>query len=123
MKHTKGPWAYHEANYSPSWRSDRYLIETGNSDDPECGNVAHMALQGNAELIALAPTAPHDCEDPACPGAINKQKLEAAEEMARALSYIRDQDDKPKSTTILSNHVVLIINDALSAWEKAGKGE
>ena len=39
----------------------------------------------NAELIALAPTAPHDCADPDCPGAVNKRKLEAFPEMLEAL--------------------------------------
>ena len=32
---------------------------------------------GNAELIATAQTAPHECDDPDCPGNINRKKLEA----------------------------------------------
>lgn len=35
--------------------------------------------EGDIELMLLALTAPHDCDDPECPGAINKRKLEAFE--------------------------------------------
>lgn len=32
--------------------------------------------RGNAIIIALAPTAPHNCSDPKCPGNINRQIIE-----------------------------------------------
>lgn len=55
--------------------------------------------------------APHSCADPECPGDINRRKLEAVEEMARA---IRD---------ILNEEVHLDgVKAALSVWEKTGKG-
>ena len=46
----------------------------------------HFAtVKGNAALIVLAPTAPHDCDDPHCPGNINRRKLEAFDEIRQAL--------------------------------------
>ena len=45
------------------------------------------------ELILLAPTAPHDCDIPGCPGRENKRKLEAAEDLCveakQAVSVLR----------------------------------
>ena len=45
---------------------------------------------GNAELLALAPTAPHQCNNPKCPGNINRQKLELFDDMVKLLgSYTK----------------------------------
>ena len=43
--------------------------------------------QANARLIALAPTAPHDCDIPGCPGAENKRRLDMHERMLRTLRH------------------------------------
>ena len=32
---------------------------------------------GNADLLRVAHTAPHECSDPQCPGNLNRRKLEA----------------------------------------------
>ena len=47
----------------------------------DCGVVGNRAAEANAALIALAPTAPHDCDDPQCPGDINRRKLESFDEI------------------------------------------
>jgi hypothetical protein len=46
--------------------------------------------ESNALLISLAPTAPHGCAIPGCPGAENKRKLEAFDEMVEALHALED---------------------------------
>ena len=88
MKHAKGPW-----KFGGRASKEVYVPETGR----HICTVHFAALQAmtninfnevslvNAELIALAPTAPHDCADPDCPGAVNKRKLEAFPEMLEAL--------------------------------------
>ena len=88
MKHAKGPW-----KFGGRASKEVYVPETGR----HICTVHFAALQAmtninfnevslvNAELIALAPTAPHDC-DPDCPGAVNKKRLEMFEEMVAAIT-------------------------------------
>ena len=52
-----------------------------------------------------------------------KAKLEAAEEMAKGLRWLRNENDRKKSPVELSNYAVRLINEMLTSWEKAGKGE
>ena len=67
---------------------------------------------GNTALIALAPTAPHDCDDPQCLGNVNRRKLEAITEAAShllvALLQVHPSDDQ-----IIVDHV----QDALKLLE------
>lgn len=44
----------------------------------------NIDVEANACLLAAAPTAPHDCDDPQCPGAINKRKLDAFDGLLEA---------------------------------------
>src|SRR3990167_11147512 len=56
-------------------------------DDPNpvaAVNLRREEWASNADLIILAPTAPHDC-DPDCPGAVNKKRLEMFEEMVEVV--------------------------------------
>ena len=83
MKHTKGPWEYQKR------RSDEYLVKgptgAGYIATVYAAIVGDGPFQANAELIASAPTAPHDC-DPDCPGGLNKKRLEMFEEMVAAIT-------------------------------------
>ena len=54
-QHTPGPWAFRKGNYTPKWREDTYLVETGNLEHQEGGQIAHLCLEANARLIAAAP--------------------------------------------------------------------
>ena len=88
MKQEKGPW-----KFGGRASKEVYVPETGR----HICTVHFAALQAmtninfnevslaNAHLIALAPTAPHSCDDPDCPGAVNKAKLETFPEMLEAL--------------------------------------
>jgi len=74
--HTAGPWevtrdsmslrlqAIQSSTRKPICRVDWQVV---GDKDPEAGL--------NARLLALAPTAPHDCDIPGCPGAENKRRL------------------------------------------------
>ena len=66
--------------------------------------------------VALCETAPHSCDDPSCPGDINRRKLEAAEGMANLLVEI--------SKNLNQYHpMTKKVQQMISTWEKAGKGE
>jgi hypothetical protein len=84
MTHTPGPWRVGKTTGPPS--RDIYARVPGDV----AGAIFPVALEpnngirpqdhdDNANLLALAPTAPHDCEIPDCPGMANKRLLEAAE--------------------------------------------
>ena len=68
IKHTPGPW-----NTSPY--------------------VANDCTMANAELIALAPTAPHECDDPKCPGNINRKRLELYHDFVEACLTCNNMED------------------------------
>ena len=44
---------------------------------------------GDRELLGMIASAPHECDDPKCPGNINRQKLEMFDEMLSALRETR----------------------------------
>lgn len=48
----------------------------------------------NGKLVAVANHAPHLCADPACPGNLNRQKLELWGEMREALEYYASEEAK-----------------------------
>lgn len=50
--------------------------------------VYGTAGSANAALIAIAPTAPHECDDPKCPGMVNSQKLKLTTELKGCLEYV-----------------------------------
>ena len=111
MKHTKGPWKIipnAENEFSlviPSKYADAYGL------DVEVGSIRH---KHHAEMIVSAVNETNQ----------NRRKFEAAEEMARALKEITDFYMNGCQCT-LSNGFVCVVHrtkKALSAWEKAGKG-
>ena len=81
LKHTPGNWFRDEEHEM------RVVVssELGYSI-ADCGAVGSRGAEANAALIALAPAAPHDCEDPKCPGNINRRKLEAFEELRQLIA-------------------------------------
>ena len=93
MKHTKGPWIEDKQLDQTRWIIGGDTILASITD----------CKKGDAALFALAPTAPHSC-DSDCPGDVNRRKLEAAEEMAKALTKPRFESE---------------MDEALEAWEKA----
>ena len=118
LKHTKEPWHWHnEKTYN--------LAGKGSYQDGNILQCKGKPSNGDADLIALAPAAPHDCDDPSCPGDMNRRKLEAAEGMARALTTISgwSKCQCREKHGDNDNCCVLIAEAALSAWKQAGKGE
>lgn len=49
---------------------------------------AAYECEGNASLIELACEVPHDCDDDACPGNVNRRKLELLDELAKATTEL-----------------------------------
>ena len=69
-------------------------------------------------------TAPHTCADPECPGEINRRKLEAAEEMARALQQLINYANSfDVFRDNIGKGIKKLAQTALTSWDKAGKGE
>lgn len=76
LKHTPWPWEDHYAE-----KDCLAVSRDGKNYDYDPGNHA---------LSLLAPTAPHECSDPACPGNVNRHKLAAFEKMRKALEQASD---------------------------------
>ena len=77
--HTAGPWHFTVKEYRNEIRRVEGWVIAEAIQESAAANTA------NAALIALAPTAPHDCGDPACPGVVNLRRLEVGEELLAAL--------------------------------------
>lgn len=85
MKHTPGPWKATESyNFTGTFVA---YIGTGRSRDHQIAQTRGTIKEvdeANARLIAAAPTAPHECDVPDCPGNINRRKLEAFPDLLEA---------------------------------------
>lgn len=105
IRHTAGPWTSDEHGGSfYVWGPDMAMVADNENEggfvDAEV--VARMRGTGrgatdeekaaNAALIALAPTAPHSCDVPDCPGNENRRRLEEYE----ALKQRWDISDEEK---------------------------
>ena len=80
IAHTKWPW-FSGHNDAPE---PEYLVsypETG-------GTIALVPRQGDSQLIAFAPTAPHFCHYPKCPGNVNRLKLELWDKLKESLEKV-----------------------------------
>jgi hypothetical protein len=77
--HSKAPWTKYTSE------SACYVLADDESTVATAVGQHEANENANAYLIALAPTAPHDCEIPDCPGAKTKRLLEAAEGLREAL--------------------------------------
>ena len=89
IKHTPGPWFHGGCVvYGNDHKLGGDLI-----CDLACTVIARTAnvVEANARLIELAPTAPHECDDPKCSGNVNRRKLELFGEMFRALLKIKQR--------------------------------
>jgi len=62
--------------------------------------IALVPRQGDSSLIAMAPTAPHVCEYPQCPGDINRRKLELFDDLLAFAKRFEDRDDLKPSQTL-----------------------
>lgn len=76
IKHTPGPWKTQEYGY----------CHVGKNIVTENETIAKSTFDGNADLITIAPSTPHECDDPRCPGNINRQKLEMFDELIGRLT-------------------------------------
>ena len=121
MKHTKGPFAVAHvgSKYRPTQLYAKPCGESVKVLGGYCDNgLSDLERVGNAELSRLMDTAPHLCSDPQCLGDINRRKLEAAEEMGKALKAIAAMRFKGKKL-----ECSYFAEEALDTWDKAGKGK
>lgn len=123
--HTRGSWT--------SEGSHPYLIcEVGcrscvMKDTPDSGGgpfypaIAPEEHNANAHLIAAAPTAPHECDDPACPGNVNRKKLAAFDGLLGACKALDEWAANPpgKDTIITEMSVIVLAARAAIANARA----
>ena len=98
IKHSKSPFHLHAGEKPLHIGSGVYTRDVYSKH----GRVIATArgcgedfANGHAELIKLCDRAPHECDDPACPGMRNKRKLELLDEVMDIVKsmYILDVDD------------------------------
>ena len=124
IEHTPGEW---ELTSSADPDQDLSIIGRG---PVVSGVIASIRTQwmhepqrreqnANADLLALAPTAPHECSDPDCPGNRNRLKLAAGEELLSWLKTLRDNclADREFGWEGPDAEWVRQVNAAIAAWE------
>jgi hypothetical protein len=88
IKHTPG-----------MWRGGMYLGAAHEISQvrPNGDRIRHIAdvFTADVRLIELAPTAPHDCDDPTCPGAVNKRRLDAWDDLAKVCRDMSEASKHP----------------------------
>lgn len=117
IQHTRGPWTLlvRRKGWPHVMGADHCRVTV--VDDTHIG----YETQANERLIALAPTAPHNCDHEGCPGRENKRKLEAAAALHAALTEILsnaqlDIDDGELALSCLSG-VRYAARAAIARWE------
>lgn len=109
IEHTAGPWHWRDSDPASG---EQILIDCGDPAQPHTvglitivNNYARFMsattqqeqcdrdTRANADLIALAPTAPHSCSVPRCVGDLNRRKLELLEEMKDVLLSLRERSE------------------------------
>ena len=96
--HTKSPWLYNPLTNVGRITSPNLKVFYANGDIPCIASVRRhkqakkikyyeedVEAEGNGQLISLAPTAPHLCDDEACPGNINLKKLVLLNDIVESL--------------------------------------
>lgn len=77
IRHTAGPWV--ACDMSAGSRYSAVGVAFLQPEDRD----------GNGRLVALAPTAPHTCDVPNCPGMENKRRLEEVNAVTGAPGFSR----------------------------------
>ena len=90
MLHTPGPWL---VPLHPTPYDTEYIFGYVEQGIASAWNIRTMTGRENASLIALAPTAPHDCDILGCPGAENKRKLETFGELLKVAKALLGHAD------------------------------
>lgn len=115
--HTKGPWEV--GNYN----NRAWFIKAVGDTVPICGGQhIDKRSENNAALLILAPTAPHDCENVTCPGAVNEQKLEAFDALLNAaknaMSNLQYRADKTqRKWTVRDQNAFDVLEAAIAKAE------
>lgn len=104
IEHTKGPWRWADwhtifGDTEPAALNDRRTLEAHpanpaeprvhiRDDSQEKVLTADDPVENEADqiLIALAPTAPHLCSIPDCPGNANRERLKLLDEAAELIN-------------------------------------
>jgi hypothetical protein len=104
--HTPGP--FHVGKYNGVYTSDERSVLS------KCGDAQNEA---NAHLLALAPSAPHYCSVPGCPGPENKRRLEAFDELVTACKSALVVGEIHFETCVLSKAVKQALLAAIAKAE------
>ncbi len=119
--HTKGPFKYGSTLLEPAsaGKDNRWLHRVWSKKLAII--IAEVNWEPDADLIVRFQEVPHECDDSTCPGAENKRKLEAIDDLLAALKELGHATAPFISTAISSKNPVVIqaINLANAAIAKA----
>jgi hypothetical protein len=82
INHTKGTWRITGAY--------KHLIDNGTEDSPVICEIWNRK-EDDATLVSIAKTAPHECDDPKCPGNINRQIIEMFPKLMTMIENINNR--------------------------------
>lgn len=125
IQHTPGPWKgkrvslpltssiYHEVHCGEKTP----IVNWAGFDDSTRTKKQHLA---NAELLGLAPTAPHSCDVPDCPGARNQRCLEDFDALLGFLEHSIKYANQPfNESKLTKTQARAILTKHRPAWEEA----
>lgn len=132
--HSKGPWEFKEG---PS--GEKSLVDADGEDVFRSDRDGVRAKLGDAILIVRARSVPHGCDDPECPGVVNRQTLSLAlelklyaESLLTTVSGDRDSEcmycgqvpnksvatEQHEPTGHLDHCIVPAAREALAKWQR-----
>lgn len=124
IKHMKEAWlivAENDVGSNDEGYWEWFQVGPARIDYSHRDKQNHDTARANAELIALAPTAPHECDDLKCPGNINRRKLELWDEMKSVLMlYRRDHEEFAPGT--IGNVNWRVANEIITKAEAIERG-
>lgn len=132
VEHTPGPWHQRDSNVA---EAENIMVDCGDRAQPHTVGAIAVVLnfggymsftdgqarcdarmRTNADLITLAPTAPHYCSVDGCPGNHNRQQLDMLPEAARLIQKAEEAGipDSWRFRAWLARYREL---ETLRAWE------
>jgi hypothetical protein len=81
--------------------------------------ICMCGYEADARLIELAPTAPHECSDPDCPGNVNRRKLLAFDGLLALAQKIADRGHSADCDPWPEKECTCLVDEARTVIAKA----
>jgi hypothetical protein len=95
-QHTSGEWRYTCRGKIGEWavyarKGSETVVIAHLGLDTAGDNTYGGEREANVRMLKEAKAAPHECDDPQCPGNVNRLKLEAFDELKVACKFLLEQ--------------------------------